>query len=145
MNGASNRPFAQWALLVVVLVWLGLVVGVSFIATPAKFLAPTLDLVVALDVGRHTFRVFAIVEAVAAIVLVGLVLLNRRIPSAVILGAAVVLSVLLQQLWLLPILDARLETMLDGGMPDTSSLHTLYVALDGLKVMLLGGLACVAS
>jgi hypothetical protein len=33
-------------------VWAGLLLGVSFVATPAKFLAPTLGLAQAWDVGR---------------------------------------------------------------------------------------------
>ena len=36
--------------------WLGLILGVSFLATPAKFQAETLTLPVALEVGRVTFR-----------------------------------------------------------------------------------------
>lgn len=53
------------------LVWAGVVIGVSFLATPAKFLAPTLTLPVALYVGRHTFGVLRPVEiAWAALTLV---------------------------------------------------------------------------
>jgi hypothetical protein len=44
--------------LIAAILWLGLLLGVSFLATPAKFLAPSLALPVALDVGRHTFAVF---------------------------------------------------------------------------------------
>jgi hypothetical protein len=40
------------------LLWAGLSAGVAFLATPAKFMAPSLSLPVALDVGRHTFRVY---------------------------------------------------------------------------------------
>ena len=46
----------------VYLLWAGLAIGVAFLATPAKFLAPSLSLTVALEVGRHTFRVYNGVE-----------------------------------------------------------------------------------
>lgn len=46
----------------VALVWAGMVLGVSFLATAAKFLVPSLPRPVALDVGRHTFQVFGWVE-----------------------------------------------------------------------------------
>lgn len=39
---------------IVALVWAGMVLGVSFLATAAKFLALLLLRPVALDVGRHT-------------------------------------------------------------------------------------------
>lgn len=42
--------------------WLGLVAGVTFLATPVKFLAPSLDRPTALDVGRATFRAFSLLE-----------------------------------------------------------------------------------
>lgn len=140
-----NSPQVAKSLLVIVsLVWLGLVMGVSFIATPAKFLAPTLELPVALDVGRHTFGVFAIVEAVAAIALSGLALAFRRHLAVAIPAGVVVLVVVLEQVWLLPVLDARVETIIQGGMPEPSALHSVYVLLEGLKVVLLIGLAWIA-
>lgn len=140
-----NSPRVAKSLLVIVsLVWLGLVVGVSFIATPAKFLAPTLELPVALDVGRHTFGVFAIVEAVAAVMLFGLALAFRRHLTVAVPAGLVVLVVILEQVWLLPILDARVETIIQGGMPEVSALHSVYVLLEGLKVVLLIALAWIS-
>jgi hypothetical protein len=138
MNSAQRLSAA---LAVVALVWLGLVVGVSFIATPAKFLAPTLDLSTALDVGRHTFGVFAIVERAAAIALGVLLLLVRRDVTVVLPGAVIVLSLAAEQLWLLPLLDARVEVIMQGKVPQPSALHAAYVALEGLKLVLLSGLA----
>jgi hypothetical protein len=46
MNGAIACGMFLWA---------GMLLGVSFIATPAKFLAPSLPLAQALDVGRSSF------------------------------------------------------------------------------------------
>src|SRR5665648_1182454 len=62
------------ASLVIAAVWIGMLVGVSFLATPAKFLAPSLTLPVALDVGRHTFSVFNRVEWAFSVVLLLFVL-----------------------------------------------------------------------
>lgn len=38
----------------ILFIWAGLLIGVSFVAKPAKFLAPSLALAQALDVGRWT-------------------------------------------------------------------------------------------
>lgn len=47
-------------------------IGVSFIATPVKFLASTLTLPVALDVGRATFGISVRVQLGMAVTLVTL-------------------------------------------------------------------------
>ena len=52
------------------LVWMGIVIGVSFLATPVKFTADSLTRPVALDVGRATFHALAYLEWVLAALLV---------------------------------------------------------------------------
>lgn len=49
-------------------VWLGLVLGVSFLATPIKFRAESLTLPVALDVGSTTFHAFGRLEWLLSII-----------------------------------------------------------------------------
>ena len=51
-------------------VWLGLVLGVSFLATPIKFRAKSLTRPVALDVGRTTFHAFGKLEWLLSVALV---------------------------------------------------------------------------
>lgn len=45
------RNFNILSQLLLAVLWAGLLLGVSFLATPVKFLAPSLSLPVALDVG----------------------------------------------------------------------------------------------
>lgn len=113
------------------LVWAGMVLGVSFLATPAKFLAPSLPLPVALDVGRHTFRVFGRVELAlaAALGLCAAAPARRRL-----LALAPGLIVLAQALWLRPRLDARTQQVVEGGVPPPSGLHLAYVAGEAAKL-----------
>jgi len=122
---------------VVALIWVGMLLGVSFLATPAKFLAPSLALSVALDVGRHTFAIFSIVEVLGAVVLLLCSIASRsgRYPvfAALLVGGLVAA----QFVWLLPALDARVEIILQGGVPDSSGLHTLYIIMEVGKVALL--------
>ncbi len=117
------------------LVWAGMVLGVSFLATPAKFLAPSLPRPIALEVGRQTFRTFGHVEMVLA-ALLGLsapMSPRRRVlaltPSLIVLG---------QALWLRPRLDARTLQAMDGRTPQSSSgLHVAYVAGEAAKLVIL--------
>lgn len=120
--------------------YIGLLLGVSFLATPVKFLAPSLTLPVALDVGRQTFMVFNITELVCALALSGLALLAAARRQQVLAGG-VLLLVFIQTVWLLPVLDARVEIILQGSTPPPSQLHNLYIAMDVLKLALLVAVA----
>ncbi len=125
------------------LVWAGMVLGVSFLATPAKFLAPSLPLPVALDVGRHTFRVFGRVE-VALAALLGLRAATAR--PARPLDLAPGLMVLAQALWLRPQLEARMQQIMDGRVvPRSSRLHLAYVACETAKLAALLALGLSAT
>jgi hypothetical protein len=118
------------------LLWAGLSIGVAFIATPAKFLAPALTLPVALDVGQHTFRVNNGVELVlvAALLVLGRWSTLRRRWYLALLGLGVV--VLAQRFWLIPALDLRVHAIQHGQSPlPPSQLHTVYIAAEALKVL----------
>jgi hypothetical protein len=124
--------------------WLGLLMGVSFIATPVKFAALTLELPVALDVVRVTFALFSKIEwAMAALLLVN-VLVAR--PSRTIAGATLIagLIVLFQALYLLPALDERIAAVIAGSPQPSSAHHAIYVWLEAAKVLLLATIAVLA-
>lgn len=118
-----------------VLVWAGLSIGVAFLATPVKFLAPSLTLPVALDVGRHTFQVYNGTELVllATMLILGAASSHRRRWYLALLGPAA--AVLAQTLWLIPALDVRTTSILAGRFAPPSTLHTTYIAVEGLKVL----------
>jgi hypothetical protein len=134
MPTRETTDLAAAGLLIVSLLWAGMLLGVSFLATPAKFLAPSLDLPVALDVGRHTFAVFNGVEIGWSVALVGLVLC--RLPARWLYGVVAVPCgiVLLETAWLLPVLDARVGMIIAGNTPPDSVLHILYILLEAVKL-----------
>lgn len=131
----SSKRMSPAIPLIVAAVWFGILVGVSFLATPAKFLAPSLILPVALDVGRHTFAVFNKVEWAFSIVLVLVLFLERSGWVGKIFGIAAGLIVALEALWLLPVLDARVGVIIAGGQPAPSAYHTLYIVLEVAKAV----------
>ena len=128
---------ATAAVATIAVFWLGLVFGVSFLATLAKFNAPSLALPVALDVGRHTFAWLArtewVVAAGLAIALVLSGLYSFRTAALVILVAIL----LLQALWLLPALSARVDIVQAGATLPPSPLHFISVACETGKLLLL--------
>lgn len=128
MNGLDERQANRDRALA--LVWAGMVLGVSFVATPAKFLAPSLSRPVALDVGRHTFRTFGRLEMALA------ALLALRITAPVrLLALAPGAMVLAQALWLRPRLATRTQRVIEGGTaPASPGLHAAYVISESAKL-----------
>lgn len=116
--------------------WAGLSAGVAFLATPVKFLAPSLSLPVALDVGRQTFRAYNTTEIVllAFALMLGVLSASRvRWYRSLAVPA---IAVALQSLWLLPALDERVVAVLTGAPERAPShLHAAFIGLEAIKVV----------
>jgi hypothetical protein len=116
----------------IALVWAGMVLGISFLATPAKFLAPSLPLPVALDVGRQTFRIFGRVE-VALAALLGLGAVAARPIQLLDLAPGAIVAT--QALWLRPRLNKRTQQVVAGQLvPGSSWLHSTFVSCEVVKL-----------
>ena len=125
---------ARIALIAVVLIWAGMLLGVSFLAVPAQFGAPSLPRPVAFDVVRQVFAAFGRLEIALALASGGLALLGRAPRLIWLLVALLGLMVALQAGWLRPTLDARVDLILEGQPPPPASWHQIYVVLEGLKL-----------
>lgn len=127
----------------VALFWLGMLVGVSFLATPVKFAAPSLSLPTALEVGRVTFALFSKVEWALYALLVGATFMTARWSIGVREGALACLLLILaiQTFWLLPTLDAQVGRIMAGDTIPSTGHHHLYIALEVAKGLLLGVVA----
>lgn len=126
------------------LLWTGLSIGVAFIATPAKFLADSLSLPVALDVGRHTFLVANRVELALCCLLFGLAVAGAPRWRWALAFALPMALVALQTVWLFPALDDRVALILAGHAPTPSSLHRVNIGVEAIKVLWLGALGVSA-
>lgn len=121
----------------VLLVWLGIVIGISFIEGPVKFTTPTLTREVALDVGRVVFTALNRTELIllALTLLLGYISERRR---TFWLGASALVAMLtLQTLWLLPELTERALIIVAGGDPAPSIAHATYAGIEVAKALLL--------
>ncbi len=115
----------------------GLIVGVSFIATPVKFMVDELTTPELLLVGRVTFGVFGWVELALAVLLVAATLLARRPRRSIVIAMGVLLTVVGQILVLQPILADRVTALYAGQEPPPSPWHTMYAGLEAAKVVAL--------
>ena len=123
----------------VVLLWAGMVLGISFLESPVKFTAPTLTRAVGLDVGRHVFQAFNKVEIAWALAGVWLALAGRPGRRIAVPIALAVLFLLVQTFFLLPALDRRTGMIIAGQTPPPAPYHLLYIALEVGKLLALAG------
>lgn len=135
-----KKPNAAIMVLALAMLWIGLLVGVSFLATPAKFLASNLSLPEALDIGRHTFGIFNRAECLLGLEAIILTLAIGDRPT-LMAGIGVALAVALQTVWLLPLLDQRVALIIAGQTPPTAAHHSLYIVVDMGKAVLLAFIA----
>lgn len=132
-------------LLAVPFTWFGLVLGISVLETPLKFRAPGMTLALGLGVGRLVFRALNAAELVlAAVFTVSLVSVAPDVLTT-ILVAAVWLLLVVQVFGLRPALDRRVQVIIDGGAPPRSRLHRLYIALEGIKLLMLPTLGTILA
>lgn len=116
--------------------WGGCVLGVSFIATPVKFMAQLSTKAALLEIGKLTFLALNKVEWGILVVLAALsVGAKKRHYIYGIGGAALIL--LVQTFYLLPVLLGRIEDVRHGVALAPSWLHPAYVFLEAAKVFLL--------
>ncbi|HWD05297.1 MAG TPA: hypothetical protein VG674_22895 [Amycolatopsis sp.] len=117
--------------------WLGLVLGISFLEAPLKFRAPGVSLAVGLGIGRLVFAALNKVEVVLAVaVWVALVIAagsGAAVPAMAAMAA--VSAVLIVQLAAVrPVLNRRSDRVLAGEEGPRSRAHLWYVGLEVLKV-----------
>ena len=119
----------------IVLIWLGMVSGISCLEAPVKFMAPSVTLEIGLDIGRYVFGAFNKVECVFALVIAILLVIIRRTDLLLVPLGLAWLSLALQTAWLLPVLEARAEVIIQGHTPAPSVSHTIYVVLEIIKAV----------
>jgi len=118
------------------LIWLGGIIGLSFIATPAKFLVPELELVTAIKIGRATFQLFFYFECVMmAAVTFALIFKTHRF-SLITLWLLLVLFCF-QQWVVLPEVQTATDYLLSSNVSRSGTPHFLFIALESLKAALL--------
>lgn len=119
-------------------VWIGLLVALSFIETPLKFLAPDITVPLALGIGRLVLTAANIAGAVLLVAITVLSLMRPRVPrNALIVLAAIWVTFIVQVAVIRPPLAARTDVVVAGGDPGESSLHILYVIADVIILALL--------
>jgi hypothetical protein len=125
------------ALGALIMIWAGVLIGVSFLAAPAKFATPGLSLPLALEIGRREFGTLNLTEIALAIVTLALAATARSARSIWLGLGLAALIVVLQWLWMLPMLSARAELIIRGETPEPAPWHALYIGAEIVKLLAL--------
>lgn len=124
--------------MVVPAVWMGLVLGLSFIETPLKFTAPGITTALGLGIGRIVFNALAIAGVILLIVItVSAFARPRENRTGFVLIGALWVTAAVQSLVIRPLLSARSDVVIAGGDPGQSWLHYGYIAAEVVLLALL--------
>lgn len=134
-NAGSRKILLYRLIVCICLVWLVMIIGISFLAAPLKFMVPGKTWEIGLAMGRQVFGVFNKVECVMAIALAILIVMVRQKDGRLISLFVVWSGLALQTFWLLPILFERVELILQGQTPASSPAHPIYVFLEIIKAV----------
>ncbi len=128
------------ALIILMLgIWVGMVIGISFLEAPLKFRAPNMTLSLGLGVGQIVFSALNKVEIVfSGILAFYLMLQYKGLGYWIIFSLSIIiLLITIQSLWLLPVLNIRVDQILSGGIVEKTHHHFYFIAAEVLKVVLL--------
>lgn len=126
---------------ILTLLWAGFVLGISFVATPLKFQAPSLTLPVAMEVAFATFHALNALEIGLAIAILAIVFVTEKLRRTRLVALLSGLLLTIQTVLLYTVLDARTVAIITGAEASMPSFHSYYVGLEILKLALLFYLA----
>lgn len=125
--------------LICTFLWIGFVCAISFMEAWLKFKAPGITLPLGLGIGRLVFNVLNKVEWVFAITIIGNIIFSKSqfLSFQNLLYLIPLLLLIVQSVWVLPMLDARAELHIQNQMVPPSNLHFYYVGMEAVKVICL--------
>lgn len=129
-------------------VWIGLIVAISFIEAPLKFQAPDITIPLGLGIGRLVFGALNIVEAVLLVALTIVTFwprVARVTRDRFWWWLALVVVFVCKVAVVRPPLNARTDLVLAGADPGQSPWHYIYIACDVVTLVLLFVIALQAG
>ncbi|GAL85913.1 hypothetical protein MYP_3142 [Sporocytophaga myxococcoides] len=122
-------------MLLLIFLWAGMILGISFLEAPLKFQAPNVTLGIGLGIGRLVFGALNKIELLFSIILIVLSFITRPSVKFRLLLGLLSMILLFQTTWLLPALDERAQIIIDGRIPSGGSPHIIYVVAEIIKLV----------
>lgn len=124
-------------ILLLIGVWIGLVLGLSFIEAPLKFQAPGITTNLGLGIGKLVFSMSNRIQLGFLVIVSLSLVLNLMTPNWKYLPffLLVMLIMLIQTFYLLPALDDRANLRISGQIVESTYHHLTFVGLEILKLI----------
>lgn len=123
------------AMIACTFIWAGMILGISFLEAPLKFRAPHITTELGLGIGKVVFTALNRVEIVLTLILVAGLIITKPPPKMYWLFALPMGILLIQSLWLLPVLTQRIDKILAGQSLPGSYHHLVFIVLEVSKVI----------
>jgi len=120
-------------------IWIGMLIGISFVEAPLKFRAPNITLPLGLGIGKIVFSALNKFELTFSVGLLFWIIKEYKhldLFPTIVLGVLIFL-VMLQTVWLIPILNARADAIIGGAQLAKSNHHFYYVGMEVVKLIAL--------
>ncbi len=123
---------------------IGMIVAISFLEAPLKFLAPGITIPLGLGIGRLVFTALNIATGIVLVVLTLAGLRPRPARTPLVLLGSIWIVYLVEVAVIRPVLNRRSDLVLAGAQaPGTDWAHYAYIAADAALLALLVALAVV--
>lgn len=126
-------------MIIVCFIWAGFMGAISFMESWLKFRAEGVQLTAGLSIGRLIFKTLNRVEWVFLVILWGGYILAKPaiLPMQALSYFLLSMILLIQTIWLLPVLDRRAMATIEGRKQPKSLLHVWFAGLEVIKFLLL--------
>ncbi|MEM6684803.1 MAG: hypothetical protein AAF617_03315 [Bacteroidota bacterium] len=121
---------------IITLIWVGMVLAISFMEAPLKFQSELVDTRVGVSIGRIVFTALNRIELFFVILLIILTVASGNFTKNYLLHALTVIIVV-QTFILLPFLDERAVKIIQMKPVEDSIAHLVYIVLEIIKVIAL--------
>lgn len=119
-------------------IWFGSLGAISFMEAPLKFQAPNITIPLGLGIGRLVFFWLNKIEiGLMLLMLAAFVFARPKNKFPLVCFGIIALLLILETVWLLPVLDARAIEVINGTAAPFSNKHLIYIAFDAVKFILL--------
>lgn len=116
--------------------WCGMLIAIAMEAS-LKFQAPGITRELGLGIGKLVFTGLNRVEIVIAILLLVTFFVSAAAKKAQMVFGVILLILLTQTFWLIPVLVERIDLIVGGQTPPASPIHFFYIAFEICKMILL--------
>ena len=121
---------------------IGMIVAISFLEAPLKFLAPGITIPLGLGIGRLVFTALNVAAGIVLVVLTLASLRPRPTRPPLVLLTSIWLVYLVEVVVIRPVLNRRSDLVIAGAQaPGTDCAHYAYIAADAALLVLLVALA----